>query len=75
MLHSIAHVVFGLLTSICSIVSPVLLIINTICFIVYELGEEWNLGDKAYEEIMEYMLGLGIGEVILLVLYIIKNVL
>jgi hypothetical protein len=71
MLHHVAHVGFGLLTSICSIVSPILSIINTICFIIYELDEEWNLSDKAYEEIMEYMLGLGIGEIILLIFHII----
>ena len=31
--------------------------------------------DAMYEELLEFAIGLGIGEVILLVLYIIKNVL
>jgi hypothetical protein len=75
MLRHVAHVVFGLLTSICSIVSPILSIINTAVFIIYELDQERYKKDAVYEELLEFAIGLGIGEVILLVLYIIKNVL
>jgi len=69
-LSILAHILFGLVTAMISLVSPILSIINTVVFIIYELNEEWNLSDKAYEEIMEYMLGLGIGETAILVLNI-----
>ena len=75
MLSRVAHVVFGLLTSVCSVVSPVLSIINTAVFIIYELDQERYKKDVACEELLEFAIGLGIGEVILLVLYIMKNVL
>jgi hypothetical protein len=61
--------IFGLLTSICSIVSPILSIINTVVFIIYELDQERYKKDAVYEELLEFAIGLGIGEVILLVLY------
>jgi len=70
MLHHVAHVVFGLLTSICSIVSPILSIINTTVFVIYELDQERYKKDAVYEELLEFAVGLGIGEVILLVLYV-----
>jgi hypothetical protein len=41
----------------------VLSVLNTIVFIIYELNEEWNLHDKAYKDILEFAIGLGIGEV------------
>jgi hypothetical protein len=62
----LAHVVFGLLTAIVSTISPVLSIINTILFIVYELNEEWYLEDEAYQEILEFSVGLAVGEMILI---------
>ena len=70
MLNRIAHVVFGLLTSVCSIVSSVLSIINTAVFVIYELDQERYKKDAVYEELLEFAVGLGIGEVILLVLYV-----
>jgi len=70
MLSRVAHVVFGLLTSVCSIVSPVLSIINTAVFVIYELDQERYKKDAVYEELLEFAVGLGIGEVILLVLYV-----
>jgi hypothetical protein len=62
----LAHVVFGLLTALVSTISPILSIINTIIFIVYELNEEWHLDDEAYQEILEFSVGLAIGEIILI---------
>jgi len=49
-------------------VSPVLSILNTIVFIIYELNEEWHLEDASYKDILEFAIGLGIGEVIILCL-------
>ena len=68
MIARLAHIVFGILTALVSMVSPVLSVLNTIVFIIYELNEEWYLHDKAYKDILEFCVGLGIGEVIILCL-------
>jgi len=33
-------------------------------FLAYELDEELNIGDKAYGDLLEYMIGLSIGAAI-----------
>ena len=67
MVH-IAHILFGVLTALVSDISPVLSAINTSVFVIYELDQEWNLKDTAYEEILEFLIGLAIGEIALIAL-------
>jgi hypothetical protein len=64
----LAHIVFGILTALVAVVSPVLSVLNTIVFIIYELNEEWHLEDASYKDILEFAIGLSIGEVIILCL-------
>jgi len=57
-LSSLAHVVYGILTAF----APwYLAFIMGFMFALYELDEELHLKDKAYKDILEYMLGLVIG--------------
>jgi hypothetical protein len=65
---TIAHVLFGALTALVSIVQPVLSIINTMLYIMYQLDQEWHLRDEAYDEILEFAVGLAIGETFVLLL-------
>jgi len=67
MITKLAHIVFGVMTSLISIISPILPFINSIIFIIYELNEEWHLEDESYKDILEFALGLALGEVILLI--------
>ena len=67
MITKLAHVAFGMITSLISIISPVLSAINSIVFIIYELDEEWHLEDESYRDILEFAIGLALGEVILLI--------
>ena len=71
MITKLAHIVFGMITSLISIISPALSFINSIIFIIYELDEEWHLEDASYIDILEFALGLAIGEVILLIYHLI----
>jgi len=67
MLTHIAHILFGVLTALVSVISPVLSIINIAIFIIYEFDQEWHLKDVAYDELLEFAVGLAIGEVVLLI--------
>ena len=71
-LSSIAHVIFGIITAIASKINIAFPIINTFLFILYELDEEWRISDYAYKDIREFAFGLGIGEVLLLALELLK---
>ena len=62
-LCNIAHVLYGILTAF----APWhLSFIMFLAFLVYELDEEFHIRDKAYEDILEYMIGLSIGAAIYL---------
>ena len=67
-LCKVCHVVFGVLTSIACLVHPTLSVIFFLTFILYELDEEWCIGDHAFEEMREYGVGLGVGLCVLIVL-------
>ena len=65
--YTLAHVTFGFLASVSVLISPVLTIINFLIFLIYELDQEWNISDKAYEELREYGFGFGLGTVVMLI--------
>jgi len=71
MITKLAHIVFGMITSLISLISPTLSLINSIVFIIYELNEEWHLEDESYKDILEFAIGLTLGEVILLICHLI----
>jgi len=57
-LCKLAHVIFGILTILSAELCTVLPIIFFLTFTLYELDEEWNIGDHAFEEMrVEYTLG------------------
>lgn len=70
-LCKLAHVVFGILTVISAFISFTLPIVFLLVFIIYELDEEKNIKDTAYEELREYGIGLSLG---LLIAYLCKLV-
>ena len=65
---TIAHFTFGIMSALSVQVSPVLTLISTILFILYEMDEEWRLSDPAYQEIREFSAGFGLGIVLLIFL-------
>jgi hypothetical protein len=71
-LTDIAHVAFGIITAIVSKINIIFSIINTFLFVLYELDEEWRISDYAYEDIREFVVGLTIGEVLLLALGLLR---
>ena len=65
--YTLAHVTFGFLASVSVLISPVLTVINFLIFLIYELDEEWNISDEAYQELREYGFGFGLGTVVMLI--------
>ena len=65
--YTLAHVTFGFLASVSVLISPILTVINFLIFLIYELDEEWNISDEAYEELREYGFGFGLGTVVMLI--------
>lgn len=64
-LTTISHIAYGVLTAFSE---WYLAIIMSLMFILYELDEELHIRDKAYRDILEYMVGLSIGALAKLVL-------
>jgi len=61
---SLAHFLYGVLTALSD---WYLSISMAILFIIYELDEEWHIKDNAYRDILEYIIGVAIGALALLV--------
>lgn len=55
--HSAAHFAGGFLAALAARVEPVLAVVATALFVIYELDQDWHLHDKAYKDIREYMVG------------------
>ena len=58
--YKLCHVMFGMLTVYSAKVDMSLPLIFFLTFLIYELDEEFNLGDHAIEELREYGVGLTI---------------
>jgi hypothetical protein len=67
-LTRIGHALFGFLCALAAQVNATLSIIGFILFLVYELDEEWRLGDEAYEEIAEFLYGYAAALTLLVVM-------
>jgi hypothetical protein len=65
--NRVAHIIYGLLSALAVRVNPVLTIVMTVAFIIYELDEEWRLSDYAYDELREFMIGFSLGVVMMLI--------
>jgi len=63
---TISHFTFGILSSLSVLISPILPVISTALFVLYEMDQEWKLDDTAYQEIREFSAGFGLGIVLLL---------
>ena len=57
----LCHVLFGVATVFSADVNPVLPVVFFLTFTLYELDEEWSIGDHAFEEMREYGAGLFLG--------------
>ncbi|RLF47333.1 MAG: hypothetical protein DRN20_06100 [Thermoplasmata archaeon] len=62
------HVLFGIATVIAVRVHPILPLIFFLTFVLYELDEEWYIGDHAFEELREYGAGLFLGLILAMLL-------
>jgi len=67
----LAHFLAGLITGITSTFNPVLSAITFMGFIIYEVIEAVDEKDKAWKDIMEYMIGLYASAVLILVRWMI----
>jgi len=56
--NKLAHFLAGLITGVASTFNPVLSVITFMGFIIYEVIEAVDEKDKAWRDIMEYMVGL-----------------
>ena len=57
-LTSLAHYYGGFLSGLCCLFNPVLSVLATGVFLIYELDEDWHISDEAFRDIREYLLGL-----------------
>lgn len=69
--ETVAHVAFGVLTAVVSTIQPALAVINTAVYVLYQLDQYLHIKDTAYEEILEFAIGLALGEIVLLILHLI----
>ena len=67
-LTKLGHAVFGFISTLATIVHPVLPILSAALFVIYEVDEFFHLNDEAYQEIREYLYGCGAGMFLLLLL-------
>jgi len=56
-LTKIAHITFGFISTLASLINPALTVTSAALFVIYELDEEFKLNDEAYQEIREYLYG------------------
>jgi len=56
-LTKIAHIFFGFISTLASLINPALTVTSAALFVIYELDEEFRLNDEAYQEIREYLYG------------------
>ena len=54
---SLAHIIAGIICGITTLLHPVMAVIATLLFLIYELDEDWHLSDKAFKDILEYAIG------------------
>jgi len=66
-LTKIAHITFGFLSTLASLINPALTVTSAALFVIYELDEEFRLSDEAYQEIREYLYGASAALTLLLV--------
>jgi hypothetical protein len=57
MLKDIAHVLAGIIVALSPTVHWTLPLIGTQLFIIYEVLEDLHLSDRAYRDILEFMIG------------------
>ena len=65
-ISSAGHYLGGFLACLLGKDVPVISILLTLLFIIYELDEDWWLNDKAFRDIREYLIGMFIGGMLLL---------
>lgn len=70
LIYFLSHVSFGFICSVSVVISPVLSVLTFLIFLVYELNQDWRLGDYSYQEFREFGLGFALGVVIMLISYI-----
>jgi hypothetical protein len=66
-LTSLAHYLGGFLSGLCSLFNPTLSVLATLLFLVYELDEDWQISDESFSDIREYLLGLFISLILVVV--------
>ena len=54
---SLAHIMAGIICGITTLLHPVMAVIATLLFLIYELDEDWHLSDKAFKDILEFAIG------------------
>jgi len=62
----VGHFVGGLLVAFLTVQFPVLAVLLTVLFIIYEMDESWTINDEAFRDIKIYLLGAFGGGIALL---------
>ena len=65
-LTKMGHALFGFTSALAAAVNPIFFPTSAALFVIYELNEEWGLGDEAYEEIREYLYGVSAAYLLLI---------
>lgn len=66
-LFTVVHMLAGIITILAIQVSFVVPFLLFCGFMIYELNEDWHLGDGAYRDILEYDVGMFVGVLILII--------
>jgi len=67
-IHTLAHILSGLLTALSTLVHPVLSVLGFTVFFVYEATERKVLGDQMFVEMREFGYGFFTGIIILIMM-------
>ena len=65
-----AHIVAGVVSCLVTVKYPVIGVVSTILFLIYQLDEEWHLKDEAWRDILEYAVGYYLTGIMVLALNI-----
>ncbi|MDW8086321.1 MAG: hypothetical protein RMI45_08830 [Ignisphaera sp.] len=56
-IKDIAHILAGVASAIVTFSHPVIGVVMTILFIIYQLDESWHIKDESWLDILEYSIG------------------
>ena len=65
---SLAHYLGGSISATLAIIVPILAVLLTALFVIYEMDEKWTISDESFVDLREYLLGMFFASLVVLVI-------